>query len=72
MSVKFKLEIELGNEAMQDQHDVAKSLRGVADKLSQLQSTRFGPYGLSGKILDENGNSVGRWEVAEEKRKDRW
>lgn len=54
--MKFKLEIELGNDAMQDQHDVAKVLRDVANHLG-------GPYGLSGKIKDDNGNTVGRWEV---------
>lgn len=60
---RFVLSIDLENEAMQDQHDVALALRGVADRLSKLISTRFGPYGLEGKILDVNGNSVGKWEV---------
>lgn len=61
--MKFKLEIELENDTMQDQHDVAKALRSVADRLGKLTSTRFGPYGLSGGIMDDNGNTVGRWEV---------
>ena len=61
--MKFTLTIDLGNEAMQDQHDVAKALRGVADRLSKLTSTCFGPYGLEGKIMDTNGNGVGGWEV---------
>lgn len=66
MSIKFKLEIELGNEAMQDQHDVAKALANVAERLRKLVSTKFGPYGLEGKIQDQNGNTVGRWEVTGE------
>lgn len=59
----FVLTIKLEDEAMQDQHDVSKALRGVADRLGKLTSTRFGPYGLEGKIMDTNGNNVGRWEV---------
>jgi hypothetical protein len=59
----FVLTIKLENEAMRDQHDVAKALRVVADRLKKYISTNWGPYGLEGKILDDNGNSVGRWEV---------
>lgn len=61
--MKFKLEIELENDAMQDQHDVAKALKDVAERLNKLVSTRFGPYGLEGKIKDLNGNTVGKWKV---------
>ena len=61
--MKFVLTVDLENEAMQDQHDVAKALRAVADRLNTLGSSRFGPYGLEGKITDRNGNNVGRWEV---------
>ncbi len=60
---RFVLNIKLENEAMQDQHDVAKALREVADRLSKLVSSNFGPYGLEGKIKDVNGNTVGGWEV---------
>jgi hypothetical protein len=62
-SHRFVLSINLENAAMQDQHDVAGALRRVADRLSKLASTNFGPYGLSGKIADVNGNTVGGWEV---------
>jgi len=61
--VRFVLKIKLGDDAMEDQHDVAAALRGVADRLSKLVSTKFGPYGLEGKIMDRNGNTVGGWEV---------
>lgn len=60
---KFVLSIDLENDAMQDQHDVAGALRGVADRLSRYVSTNWGPYGLEGKIRDVNGNTVGKWEV---------
>jgi hypothetical protein len=60
---KFVLSIDLENDAMQDQHDVAAALRKVADRLDKLVSSNFGPYGLEGTIMDRNGNSVGRWEV---------
>lgn len=61
--MKFKLEIELENVAMQDQHDVATALKNVAERLGKLVSSNFGPYGLEGKIKDRNGNTVGKWEV---------
>ena len=61
--MKFQLSIDLGNAAMSDNHDVAKALRGVADHLSKFASTGWSPYALSGKIADDNGNTVGSWEV---------
>jgi hypothetical protein len=61
--MKFQLTIDLGNAAMQDHHDVAKALRSVADHISKFVSTGWNPYALSASIKDENGNTVGRWEV---------
>jgi hypothetical protein len=61
--VKFQLHIDLGNAAMQDNHDVAKALRDVADRLSKFTSSGWSPYALEGKIKDANGNIVGSWEV---------
>jgi len=61
--MKFQLNIDLGNDAMQDHHDVAKALRTVADRLSKFTSTGWSPYALDGKIKDDNGNTVGSWEV---------
>ena len=61
--MKFKLEIALENDAMQDQHDVAVALKEVAGRLGKLVSSNFGPYGLEGKIKDRNGSTVGSWEV---------
>lgn len=60
--MKFSLTIELGNNAMQTGSDIADALRGVVsgigchDELTGCESAR---------ILDANGNSVGRWEATE-------
>ena len=51
---KFKCEIELGNDAMQSNEQIARALLDVADA---LLSTDIG------NIRDENGNTVGSWEV---------
>lgn len=49
----FIIEIELGNDAMRRDSDVAVALIAVADRL------RKGEHG--GKIRDLNGNSVGHF-----------
>lgn len=59
--MRFTLEIELGNDAMQTADDVAEFLR---DKLvRRVESSTFdspeGPY----LVKDRNGNAVGKWEV---------
>lgn len=63
----FKLEIELENDAMQDAYDVAEALRNLA---TYLRINGLGgrinrpPSALDGaKILDANGNTVGKWEL---------
>lgn len=61
--MKFLLTIDLGNTTMQDNHDVAKALRAVADRLSKFVSTGWSPYAFDGKIMDDSGNAVGGWEV---------
>jgi hypothetical protein len=58
--MKFTLEIELGNDAMQSAEDVAEAIRS---KLKGIEASTFnapeGPY----NIRDRNGNTVGKWEV---------
>ena len=51
---KFKLNIKLGNEAMQTLPAVAAALRKLADKLD---------YGCTEFVFDENGNTVGKYEL---------
>jgi hypothetical protein len=60
--MKFKLEIELGNAAMQTGHDVGRALKEVAANLftagvGVLESAE------RGVIHDTNGNKVGVWRV---------
>jgi hypothetical protein len=58
--MKFKLEISLGNDAMKSSEDIIGALKYVEAKLQRNSE---------GKILDLNGNSVGKWEFVEEKEK---
>lgn len=51
----FKLKIEMGNAAMLNRRDVARALKEVAAKLNARNGTE-------GRIMDENGNTVGSWE----------
>ena len=57
--MKFTLSIELENEAMQTGDDVARALRKVAVQLRGHELNRDDGW----KILDANGNTVGRWAV---------
>ena len=52
---KFSLSIYLGNEACQSDEDIADALEAVAKKLRNGQS--------AGKIVDVNGNSVGKFSI---------
>lgn len=58
---QFKMNIQFGNEAMQTSQDIAKALRKVADRVEREEIT--GGTIIGSKVFDENGNSVGRWEV---------
>ena len=51
----FTLSIELGNEAMQTGEDAARALREVATGLDQGYD--------KGRIVDDNGNAVGKWSL---------
>ena len=52
---RFKLEIELGNDAMRTRADVIRALRRLATAIEMTSKVD------EAKILDINGNSVGRW-----------
>lgn len=58
--MKFQLEIELGNDAMQSAQDVFDAIQHYGD-------TNPEPFkgGESSNIRDLNGNKVGKWEVVE-------
>ena len=51
----FTLTIQLGNAAMETSDDVAEALRRVADKMER--------NGFDGRIVDLNGNTVGKYEA---------
>ena len=58
--MKFTLKIELGNEAMQTDIDVAGALKEVSDRLSNGHKLSKDDYG---NIRDLNGDTVGAWKV---------
>lgn len=60
--MKFKLDIELGNAAMLEGHDIAEALRKVASQIEHVQHD--GLARRTDAIHDLNGNTVGRWKVS--------
>ena len=65
--MKFTLEIEMGNDAMQTYSDICLALKNLkfASRL-YIRQTNGSPHdGDGSKIMDRNGNSVGWWEVSE-------
>lgn len=63
--MKFTLEIELGNDAMQTYDDIAEALCSVADFLHDNTNVA-GPNEATysnRQIFDANGNRVGSWDI---------
>lgn len=66
---KFTLNIELGNAAMQTTYDVAQALRKLAEYVEGVGEWGSDEAGGliwhldAGSIRDENGNTVGGWEL---------
>lgn len=71
--MKFVLEIELGNDAMQTANDIARALHNAAGTIGS-EGLVFGdgqdeiPFDYIPKpqtvvIRDDNGNAVGSWEI---------
>jgi hypothetical protein len=56
---RFILEIELGNDAMRSDSDIAECIRDVATRVERF---RVEP---KNEIRDINGNTVGHYEVGE-------
>ncbi len=62
--MKFTLEIELGNDAMQTYVNIRTALREVAVMLGASTSAHRKITKVDGgRIMDVNGNTVGAWEV---------
>jgi len=57
----FTLKIELGNDAMESLADVGAMVGRLADRLKRDHSEPG--VGDGGKLIDINGNTVGKWEV---------
>jgi hypothetical protein len=60
--VKFELTISLGNDAMNNEQDLADAIRKVANSVEQF-SIEAGSTIIGGTTRDENGNKVGTWFV---------
>ena len=61
--MKFTLEIELGNDAMQTRQDIEEALRKLGQNLRYMSDPP--EDGNEGFIADANGNGVGTWRVTE-------
>jgi hypothetical protein len=60
--MKFSLEIELGNEAMQTYADIAQAVRLIFADFSNRHENAEDD---AGRIYDANGNRVGQWNITE-------
>lgn len=69
--MKFILEIELGNDSMQNWDDIECALIDVKHDVRELAEIPSlpSPGNYEGIIRDDNGNTVGRWEVIASRRK---
>ena len=64
--MKFTLEIELGNDVMQRWDEIRTAIKEaiMPIRLSRNAHNLNRPHdGDGGKIMDINGNSVGKWDV---------
>lgn len=59
--MKFKLEVEMENAAMQDGRDLAGLLTKLAKDIEDC--SREDCAGSYGRVRDLNGNTVGKWEI---------
>ena len=53
---EFSLNIELGNDSMEEGEDVAQALEQVTRRVRQGY--------LSGSVVDANDNNVGEWQFS--------
>lgn len=68
--MKFKLEINLDNDAMSRPSNIANALTTLADEM--FHWTAGDPFSkirmrkstvINGSVRDDNGNTVGRWDI---------
>jgi hypothetical protein len=60
----FTLSIRMGNDAMRDGADIARALRAVAERLAPDGYGSAPEPGERGRVQDENGATVGAWEMS--------
>jgi hypothetical protein len=65
--MKFTLDIEWSNDAPRTGAEVAKTLREAAKDIRILGPGLF-CEGCGQNILDETGNSMGKWEIGDDVR----
>lgn len=64
--MKLKIEIEIGNEAMQTGTDLARAVKRVAKSIDNIfEGGEPISHGLLGSstVRDDNGNRVGGWTI---------
>lgn len=59
--MRLIVEISLGNDAMRTGSDLSHALERIARVLPRTVR-----HGDGAKVMDHNGNSVGRWEVTDD------
>jgi hypothetical protein len=57
-SEELVVQINVGNDSMLEGYHLAAALRKIAKQLDECSTEK-----QSHKIMDENGNSVGTWEL---------
>lgn len=62
--MKFTLEIETGNDAMQTAGDLSRALERLALNLGAFEYTEISSLPSRGTIHDVNGNHVGDWSIS--------
>ncbi len=59
----FKLEIKLGNEAMNSPQDIGLALRSLSRRVAEIDVS---DEEVEGIVRDTNGNRVGAWSYVNE------
>ena len=64
--MKLRIEVEIGNDAMRTKAELVQAVLKIRRQLKRDLNLRDKRHGANrGSVLDVNGNTVGRWEVAE-------
>ncbi len=61
--MEFRIRVNLDNAAFYEANPEEELQRVITKAVTVAMNTPCGPNGLTGKVLDSNGNSVGSWVV---------